>query len=42
MREIIERLIASDRFSMKSLYDNVWSIFSVNELVADSIRVLAH
>jgi hypothetical protein len=40
MKEIIERLIAPDRFSMKSFYDNVWSVFSVNELVADSMNVL--
>jgi hypothetical protein len=40
VKEIIERLIAPDRFSMKSLYDNVWSVFSTNELVADSMNVL--
>ena len=40
MQEIIERLIAPDRFSMTSLYDNVWSVFSSHEIIADSINVL--
>ncbi|MEY3869378.1 MAG: hypothetical protein ACRCT1_23180 [Microcoleaceae cyanobacterium] len=40
MQEIIDRLIASERFSMTSLYNSVWSIFSTNEAIADSISIL--
>lgn len=40
MQEIIDQLIASDRFSMKLLYDSLWSIFSANTVITDSISIL--
>lgn len=40
MQEIIDRLIVSDRFSMKSLYADVWSVFSTNIVVAENIGIL--
>jgi hypothetical protein len=40
VQEIIERLVAFDRFSMKSLYDSVWSIFSADGAISDSINTL--
>ncbi|MEB3279206.1 MAG: hypothetical protein VKK42_09845 [Lyngbya sp.] len=40
MQEIIDQLIASERFSIKALYESVWSIFSSNEVIIDSINLL--
>jgi len=40
VQEIVERLIALDRFSMNGFYDHVWEIFSANEILADGISIL--
>lgn len=40
IKKIIDQLIASDRFSMDSLYEKVWPIFSSDTLLADSISSL--
>ena len=40
MQEIIDQLIEYDRFSMRSLYESVWSFFSTNKAIADSIGIL--
>lgn len=40
MQEIIDQLIASDRFSMNSLYQQVWPILLNDSAIADSISSL--
>jgi hypothetical protein len=40
MQEIIENLTAVDRFSMNTLYNNVWSIFTSDQKIANSANVL--
>jgi hypothetical protein len=40
VQKIIEENIASDRFNMKRLYNDVWSVFSVDGAISDYVEVL--